>query len=152
MAFCQLCSNENKRVTHFYFTFVRSKIKVFLKCTSFYLTYWIRKLVLWNCFIDFFSNLKAMTFLGRLPFCSNWLFIVFLFVCLFVCFYWLFLSFQFVCHSASYVCFLMMLACASQRVERITLKVKEKKRKWKKKIQFTFSKNCYKLYFTLVSN
>lgn len=30
---------------------------------------------------------------------------------------------KFICHSASFLCFLMLLACASQRVERITMQV-----------------------------
>jgi len=32
---------------------------------------------------------------------------------------------KFVCHSASYICFLILLTCASQRFERVILKVKK---------------------------
>ena len=30
---------------------------------------------------------------------------------------------KFICHSASFLCFLILLACASQRLERITMQV-----------------------------
>ena len=30
---------------------------------------------------------------------------------------------KFICHSASFLCFLLLLACASQRLERITMQV-----------------------------
>ena len=67
---------------------------------------------------------------------------------------------KFICHSASFLCFLMLLACASQRLEQLTMQVKAKslcqtslfslvgtqKKVWEK-TSFSFSDVFSTIYF-----